>query len=195
MPTAARGATTRRRCSAERSNAGHLLQPCAGFDERAVLCDNPLAVLVRLVLLSILLVACDAPSDLPHLQDTARAMVKDFENRFDDLARRVELIRHRGSALPAEVLSTGNAGRVFRHAVTVLEEYRRLLQRVPSDIQGAAQGGARKVMHAIDTNRENLRRGAAEVTAELGAVEAAIAISERDGPPPVAPERGEAPIR
>jgi DNA-binding IclR family transcriptional regulator len=152
---------------------------------------------LRLVVILALLAACDTPSDLPHLQDQAHAVAKDYERRLDELARRVERIRRRGSALPAEVLSTGNIGRVFRHAVSVIDEYRRTLQQVPGVIQGDVKAGdPRKLQQRIASIRERFGHAVTEATSELGAVESALAIAEREGPPQVPPDDPDAaPIR
>jgi hypothetical protein len=149
------------------------------------------------VLLSVVLIGCDTPSDLPHLQAHALTIMKDYGQRFDDLARRAELIRLHGSALPAEVLSTGNTGRTFRQAVSRIEENRRLLQGVPAEIQGDIKdGNARRLQQRIEVLRHRLQHAVSVVTSELLAVEAALAIAERDGPPQVpADDPDAAPIR
>lgn len=156
-----------------------------------------LRLVVPSVLLSVVLLGCDTPSDLPHLQDHALTIATDYTRRFDDLARRAELIRAHGSALPAEVLSTGNIGRTFRHALSRIEEYRGRLQQVPAEVQGQVKAGdAGKLQQWIDRTRHELQHAAGEVASGLLAVEAAIAIAERDGPPEVpADDPDAAPIR
>jgi hypothetical protein len=99
--------------------------------------------------------------------------------------------------LPAEVLSTGNTGRLFRHALTRIEEYRAFLQRLPTSVQGDVKTGDRnKVLQRLDAARAELRHAVSEVTSDLAAVESAIANAERHGPSQVPPDDPDAaPIR
>ncbi|HEX2686977.1 MAG TPA: hypothetical protein VHN14_10185, partial [Kofleriaceae bacterium] len=68
------------------------------FDERAVLCDNPLAVNNFRASVFVFLIAlsaasgCEKTNDVPRLADEALVMAKSYQERFDDLARRAEAI-------------------------------------------------------------------------------------------------------
>lgn len=185
------------------------------FDERAVLCDNPLAVnnfrVFVFVPLLVLLAAsgCEKTNDVPHLKDEALATAKDYQQRFDELTRRADTIGRRINALPPDTLNSADAKRVYARAMAELEEYHGYLRQVPIRIQaGVTNGSPDELPKLIDEMHSRLEDGVIETTWELSAVESWIAVAAqrrgapRTGPandaatdePPVDPASG-APIR
>jgi hypothetical protein len=179
------------------------------FDERAVLCDNPGAVIhpravrssarstpLALVLATVvgaLLAAsgCEKANDVPRLQDEARATAKAYQDRFDELSRRAERISKRGNTLRADAPHSADAQRVYRQAVSTLEDNRRILQGLPTRIQaGASPEDPDALPKLIDTVSERFENAVIEINAELDAVESWIGVAEQQSDrsaPPAAP--------
>lgn len=189
MATAAPGATTHR-----------------PFDERAVLCDNPGAVIhprtvrstlsVTLLgtLFGTLLAAsgCEKANDVPRLQDEARATAKTYQERFDELSRRAERISKRGNTLRADAPHSADAQRVYREAVTTLEDNRRILQGLPTRIQaGASTEDPDALPKLIDTVSQRFDDAVIEINSDLAAVESWIGVAEQQqgsrSAPPASP--------
>jgi hypothetical protein len=125
------------------------------------------------------LAGCEKNYDLPRLQDEALATAKAYQVRLDELAHRAEVLRERARPRP-EVISVGVPAQVFRHAVSVIEEYRRTLQQVPGGVQqDVATGDPKRLHKRIDGLRERFEHAVIEATSELDAVESALALAEQ----------------
>jgi hypothetical protein len=165
------------------------------FDERAVLCDNRRAVknfrsVVSPLVFGILLAVsgCEKSNDTPRLQDEARATAKEYQERFDELAHRAEAISKRGNTLRADPQSSAEAQRVYRQALTVLEDNRRFLLQVPASIDTSAKSADPDALpQLIDSLRERFEHAVIEVNAELDAVESWISVTEQQGSRAAAP--------
>jgi len=189
------------------------------FDERAVLCDNPLAVTNFRVFMFAPLLAllaasgCEKTNDVPHLKDEALATAKDYQQRFEELTRRADMIGRRANALPLETPNSVDARRVFARAMAGLEEYRGYLQQVPTRVQaGVTNGSPDELPKLIDELHKHLEDGVIDTTWGLSAVESWVAVAEQrrsapqpspaasptetvpEGSPPIDPASG-APIR
>jgi len=161
------------------------------FDERSVLCDNPLAVnnfraLVCFLLLALIAASgCEKTNDVPRLRDEALATAKDYQQRVDELQHRADEIARHANTLPPDALNTADAQRVFRQALSKLSESLRHLQQA----QGAATSDSiEELEKLIDSLRERVEREVVEITWELSAVESWTAtIQQRRGAPRVPP--------
>ena len=146
-------------------------------------------------LLGILIAAsgCGRANDTPRLQDEARATAKEFQERFDELSRRAEEISKRGNTLRADAANSGDAQRVYREAVSALEDNRRILQGLPTRIQaGAGPEDPDALPKLIDSVRERFEHAVIEINADLDAVESWIDVAARQQvarttAPPAAP--------
>jgi hypothetical protein len=150
---------------------------------------NTLRAVVVLTVLAA--VGCEKTNDLPRMHDEVLATRTAYQQRFDELARRAEALRQRTAALPPDALR--DATGVFRHATGTIEEYRRNLQQVPTMAEaGVKSGDPGQLEKLIDSMRERFEHGMTEVTAELSAVESAIALAEqRQTAPRVPPPSAE----
>jgi DNA polymerase III alpha subunit len=135
---------------------------------------------------------CEKANDVPRLQDEARATAKAYQERFDELSRRAERISKRGNTLRADAAHSADAQRVYREAVTTLEDNRRILQGLPTRIQaGATPEDPDALPKLIDSVRERLEHSVIQINADLDAVESWIDIATRQqgsrSTPPPAP--------
>ena len=130
---------------------------------------------------------------MPRLQDEARATAKSYQERFDELSRRAERISKRGNTLRADAPHSADAQRVYRKAVSTLEDNRRILQGLPTRIQaGASPEDPDALPKLIDTVSERFEHAVIEINANLDAVESWIGVAEqqqgsRSAPPAAAP--------
>ena len=137
--------------------------------------------------------ACARPHDLPQLQEEARVVKDGYQERLDELVRRAQAISKRGETLRADAANSAEAQRVYRHALSVLEDNRRFLMQVPASIDTAARSGEPAALSKlIDALRERLEHAVLEVNAELDAVESWIGVAEqqqgsRSAAPPPSP--------
>jgi len=171
MPTAARGATTRR-----------------PFDERAALCDNtavrPLPALVAAVVTFgavFALGACETPPDEPHMRDEALALAARYDERLDELKHRAEAVEQRRAPLPHDTLASASADRDLAQAHSVIEDQRGYLRTVRSRLQKPSTRA--ELRRLLDEMRGRLEDGVTEAIADLSAVESWIAIATRTGAP------------
>lgn len=146
-------------------------------------------------LLGILLAAsgCGRANDTPRLQDEARATAQEFQERFEELSRRAEAISKRGNTLSGpSATNSMDAQRVYREAVTALEDGRRILQGLPTRIQaGSSPEDPDALPKLIDSVRERLEHAVIAINADLDAVESWIDVAARHqgsrSTPPAAP--------
>jgi hypothetical protein len=123
---------------------------------------------------------CEKTNDVPRLKDEALAVKKDYEQRFDELAHRAEAIGRRGKTLPPDAQDAVSAQRIFRQALSRIEEDRGNLQQVPTGIEaGAKSGNPEELGKLIDGLRERLDRGVVETTSDLAAVESWLGVVEQ----------------
>jgi len=169
------------------------------FDERAVLCDNPLAVtnlhaVVSFPLLSALFAlftasGCEKINDVPRLRDEALTIAAGYQERFDDLA-------HRAAAINPDRLTTTEVQRVYLQAKSTLDRFRNDVRQFPVQVQaGAANGNAEELAKLIDETRARFEHGVIETTTELTAVENWLTAADQHGaqrgappPAPASPE-------
>lgn len=160
------------------------------FDERARLCDNRPTVttfrsLAMFTLLALVAGAgCDKTNDVPRLQDEGLAVTRTYQQRFDDLARRADVLRRRAGALPNGLSRAPDVNKTLLQAASKIEDYRRTLQTVPNNLKSARP---EDLQRAIDALREGADHAATEATSDLGAAESQIWIAEQQ-PAGTAPE-------
>jgi hypothetical protein len=133
---------------------------------------------------------CARPNDTPRLQEEARQVAAEFQERFEELAHRAEAISRHGNSVRADAANSADAQRVYREAITKIEDARQLLKGVPGQIEAGAKGEDRDALpRLIDSLRERFERDAIEVNANLDAVDAWIGYAElnRAAPPAAAP--------
>ena len=132
---------------------------------------------------------CEKTNDVPRLKDEALATAKDYQQRFDELAHRADVIGRRGNTLPPDTLNSADAQRVYRQAQAKLEEYRRNLQQAPTLVEAGVKSGRPEELHKlIDSLHDRFEDGVVETTSQLAAVESWIAAAElRQGAPRIAP--------
>lgn len=148
---------------------------------------------------------CEKANDVPRLKDEAMATMKDYQQRFDELAHRAEVIGQRGTALPPEALNSADAQRLYRQAQGRLEEYLRNLQQAPNLVEAGVKSGSPEQLHKLIASlHERFEDGVVETTAQLSAVESWITAAEQrqraprvapapPAPEPVPPATGDAP--
>jgi hypothetical protein len=129
------------------------------------------------VLLSLLALSaapgCEKTNDIPRLHDEALVMAKGYQQRFDELAHRVETID------PSR-LTTSEVQRVYQQAKSTIERYRNDVRQVPTQAEaGVKNGNPDELRKLIDERREQFEGGVIEATSELSAVESWIAMAER----------------
>lgn len=132
---------------------------------------------------------CGKTNDVPRLKDEALATARAYQQRFDELAHRAEVIGRRGNTLPPDTLNSADAQRVYRQAQGKLEEYRRNLQQAPALVEAGVKSGSSEALHKlIDSWHERFEGGVIETTSELAAVEGWISSAEqRQGAARIAP--------
>jgi hypothetical protein len=138
---------------------------------------------LRLVVLSVLLAACEKPNDVPRMQDEALALAKSYQDRFDDLA-------HRAQAIHPERLASLDAQRTYQQASSRLIRSRNDLRQVPLSVRAGAQHAPEEMQKLIDSMRERFEGAVIQANAELDAVESAVAMTEQrpgSAPAPAAP--------
>jgi hypothetical protein len=144
-----------------------------------------------LVLFALLVAsACDKPNDLPRMQDELLTSARAYRSRFDELKRRAEVLDPRTRALPQDA-ATASAQHTLGVARTTIEQNLAHLQQLPTMLpRWTASENSRGLLQAwLDEKRPELEAGVIEATAELAAVESAIAVAEQRAgePQPAAP--------
>lgn len=158
--------------------------------------SRALALALGVALLAAL--GCGRPSDVPHLEAEIQVTTKAYEARFDELARRAEAIRERGTRLAAGTLNSAEAQRLYTRAFAVIRDQRNNLHQVADKAQDAYKVGVTEAGRKLELRRllaglhQTFERADAEATATLGMIEAWLSESEqRPGAPPRAPAPGE----
>ena len=152
---------------------------------RAFLSVPLLALIVASGLASGAASGCAKPNDLPRLEEEALVMAKGYQQRFDDLARRVD-------AIAPGRLRTTEVQKVYEEAKSTIERFRNDVRQVPVQTQaGVKNGNPDDLRKFIDDRRERFEGGVIEATAELGAVESWLGTAEQrqnaSQPPPAPP--------
>ena len=153
------------------------------FDERAVNCDNPRAVIkLRCTVLFTLLAAsgCEKSNNVPGLQEEALATARAYQGRFEELAHRAEALGRRGSSFPPDTRNTADAQRAYRHALSTIDEQSRYLRQIPVRVQaGVKSGDPEELEKLIDEQRQRLEVRLTEANAEITAVESWIGLADQ----------------
>jgi len=153
------------------------------FDERAVLCDNPRAVihlrsLVALPLLAVLAAAgCEKTNDVPRMQDDAQAVAKTYQDEIDDLARRAQATGRRIGALPPEALSNSAVQHTFQEAAGILTRTRNDLRQIPVRIRAGTD--PEELQKLIADLHEKIGDSVREATSDVSAIESWVAVVEQ----------------
>ena len=133
---------------------------------------------------------CERSNDVPRLQDEARQVAQEYQERFEELGHRAEAISKRGNTLRADALNSVEAQRVYREAMTKIEDDRQLLKDIPTRIAAGVKSDDRDALpRLIDSLRERFEHDVTTATADLAAVESWISNAEqaqgnRPAPPP-----------
>lgn len=180
MPTAARGATTRR-----------------PFDERGALCDNssvrPLrcpAPLAALALVTVL-AACESPRDEPRMRDEILATAARQDARFDELRHRAEDVEQRRAALPHDSLASASADHSLSQARSVIEDERGYLRTLRTRLQKPSTRA--ELQQLLDEMHRRFEDAVTEAVAELSAVESWVALAAQSPAPAAQPPEPQEP--
>jgi len=143
------------------------------------------------VVLGVILGACDKPNDIPRLQDEITVAAKNFRKRYDDLADRLTAIGRRGDALGKSAETGGEAYKQFHEAKATVDEERRKIDGIPQQVSAASKSGSIEDLQKIlDQNNEELEKELTKATWEADAAEAWLAQAEQGAnapePPPTA---------
>lgn len=131
---------------------------------------------------------CDKSSDLPRLQDDATATAARYQERIDELNRRVQALGQRAAQVPRDAFDTANAARLYQKARANLDRSRAELRQVPKQIQDAAKAGGVADLRKLNaTMRDRLDAALQEAVSSLDAVESWLAVSAQRKSPPPAP--------
>ncbi|MBA3397197.1 MAG: hypothetical protein H0T89_31500 [Deltaproteobacteria bacterium] len=123
---------------------------------------------------------CGKTSDVPHLQEEAVGMIKNYSIRFDDLRRRGEAIMQRGNSLGVSQAEAQVPLQTFGAAMNRLDTLRTRATTATTEINSlAAKGDRLELQRLSDSLRNELRSGFTEINADLDAVESWIAIAEQ----------------
>jgi hypothetical protein len=122
---------------------------------------------------------CEKTNDLPRLQEEALATANRYQERLDELSRRILLAGQRAGAM-RDAIDAPNAARVYQKARASLERSRNDLRQVPTWVQNAAKEGKQDELRKIIAElHERVDETMQEAAAGIDAVESWLAISEQ----------------
>jgi hypothetical protein len=127
--------------------------------------------------LALAIVGCEKTNDVPRMQDEAQAVAKTYQDQVDDLARRIQAIGPRVTALAGDALNTASAQRAYQEATTLLTRARNDLRQLPAHARESTS--ADDLQKLIANLHEKIGDSVLEATSDVEAVESWVATAEQ----------------